>query len=132
MPAGRHGALLAGQVVEAGEDLPARAVGAVGAVHRPGPHRRLVLVAQGTAPPHSAVAGGRTMLRGEGAVAGGMPLGGNGRKTGLQIIFLRHDDLPRTHRAPRPPHPGRHRRLPAVPPLAAPPDLFRGRFHRAK
>ena len=66
------------------------------------------------------------MLRPEGPVFRRVPLGRDLGEAAFQIVLLGHDHLPRAHRAPRPPDPGGHRRPPAVPPLAAPPDLFRG------
>ena len=75
------------QVVKPGQDLRSRAVGAAAALTRPAGNPTLVLVTEGTDPPDLSVGIGGDLLGGEAAVLGGVPLGGNLREGGGQVVF---------------------------------------------
>ena len=75
------------QVVEARQHLLAGAIRAAAALARPAGDPALVLVAEGTDPPDLPVGIGGDLPWRQGAVFGGVPLGGNLRKGGGQIVF---------------------------------------------
>ena len=82
------------------------------------------LMAFFTNPPHHPVAAGEHLLRGEGAVFGGMPLAGQFWKERGQIVLTRPSYLTGTDRAAgSAAGPGMYRRPPAVTFLTLPPNL---------
>lgn len=126
MPTSGYSGFLAGEIVESYQYLFPRAIRAVGAIYRPGTHRRLIFVFQGTAPPHPPVAGRRAVPGGQVPVFGRVPLGGDFREAAPQIILFGNDHFPGTNRASRASDPGRNGGTPGVS-LITPPPYFFGR-----
>lgn len=124
-----------GQVVEPRQNLPPRTIGAVRAVYRPRPHRRLIRMPQGTAPPHPAVAAGGAGLGGQGGVPGVVPLSGHSGVGAGQVVLAGHHHFSGAHRTARAPGAGGDHGLPAVAFFTAPPDFLVGackQVHRAQ
>ena len=86
VPLRRHDRLPCRKVVEPGEDLAPRAVGAVVPPHGPRRDDRQIAVAQRAPPPHLAVAGGRDRLRRQRAVFRRIPLPGQRRIEGGEVV----------------------------------------------
>ena len=116
--------VLGGQVVVPGVNLPAGAVGAAGPF-RPGLDDGAPLVALGALPPHPAVAAAQDLVRGEVPVPRGVPLLGQVRELGSQIIEPWPGPFAgAVGAAALRPGSGVHRRLPPVALLTDPPDLL--------
>lgn len=75
------------QIVEAGQHLFAGAIRAAAALARPAGNPTLVLVAEGTDPPDLPIGIGGDLLGRQAAILGGVPLGGNLREGGGQVVF---------------------------------------------
>lgn len=75
------------QIVEAGQHLFAGAIRAAAALARPAGDPALVLVTEGTDPPDLPIGIGGDLLGRQAAILGGVPLGGNLREGGGQVVF---------------------------------------------
>ena len=122
MPLGRDGWVEGRQVVEAWQDLPARAVGAAavapGAVGDGG----AVAVAAVTKPPDPAVGAFCDLVRRQVPVFVWVPLGRQPRKACRKVVLPRLDPPPRAVGAARTPDPGADHGFVVVASLTAPPD----------
>ena len=123
VPLGNKLRVLGGKIVFSGMYFP---VGAdrTAAADRAGFDLCPPLMTFFTDPPHHPVAAGEHLLRGEGAVFGGMPLVGQFWKERGQIVLSRLSYLTSADRAAgTAAGSGMYRRLPAVTLIASPPNL---------
>ena len=124
VPLGGQVGVLGGQIVVPGADLPAGAVGAA-RPRRPGLDPGIPHMAVGTLPPHPAVAAPENLVRGEVPVLGGVPLLGQVREPGGQVVKPRSGALAgAVGAAALSPGPGVHCRLPHMALFTAPPEFL--------
>ena len=122
MPLGGQGREGAGQVIFPGEHLFAGAHRAA-CPPNPGDHGGLPLVALGALPPHLPLGPGGDVAGAKGPVLLRVPLPGQLRVGGGQVILPRRQPAVGAHRAARALDPGIDIGLPNMVPVAAPPNL---------
>ena len=123
VPLGGQLGIPGGQVIELGQHLLSGAHRAAASASRPGADRGAPAVAMGAAPPDLFLCAGGHVPGGQGAVAVRVPLGGQLREEGGQVVLAGQQLPARAHRAAAAGDPGLHHGAPAVALGAAPPDL---------